>query len=88
MTGSTFFVLMAEFQTAHIPLDKLCMNYFGIKPQEARARAARNKLPVPAFKISSSQKAGWFIDAQVLAEYLDSKKEEANAEWKKSQNAA
>lgn len=81
MTGvSTFFALMAEFGTAEIPLDAVAEKYFGLGPDKARNRAARQQLPVPAYR-GGSQKSQWLVSAAVLAEHLDDQKARARLEW-------
>lgn len=78
---NTFFALMAEYGTAHIPVEK-CSYLFGMSPKKACEMAGRQGLPIPTFRIGS-QKSPWLIDAQKLAEYLDNIKIQANKEWTK-----
>lgn len=82
----TFFALMAEFGTAQIPLER-CAAMFGLSLKKAEEYAARQKLPVPAFRLGS-QKSPWLVDAQQLAEYLDAAKEQARKDWERIQQAA
>ncbi|PIF37756.1 pyocin activator protein PrtN [Delftia sp. 60] len=81
---NTFFALMAEYGTAHIPVEK-CANLFGMSPKKACELAGRQALPVPAFRIGS-QKSPWLIDAQKLSDYLDRAKNKAQNDWDKMQN--
>jgi hypothetical protein len=67
---NTAFLLMAEFQTAHIPLDNLCEKYFGMKRAEANRKASLQMLPVPVFR-AGSNKSGYLVDLNELAKYLD-----------------
>jgi hypothetical protein len=76
---NTFFSLLAEFGTGHIPLDR-CAHIFGLGADEAAKRANRQNLPVPAFR-AGSQKSPWLIDAAILATYLDQLKVEAKLDW-------
>jgi hypothetical protein len=76
---NTFFALMAEYGTAHIPVEK-CADLFGMSPKKACELAGRQRLPVPAFRIGS-QKSPWLIDAQRLAEHLDKIKLAAEKDW-------
>lgn len=76
---NTFFALMAEYGTAHIPVEK-CADIFGLSPRKACEAAGRQRLPVPAFRLGS-QKSPWLIDAKKLAEYLDDQKIRAEDEW-------
>jgi len=85
MTPSTFFILVAEFGTIDIPLEKICTKYFGLGIEKAKREACLNRLPVPAYRASESQKAPWLINAKVLADHLDKVTAKAAEEWKKSQ---
>lgn len=80
---NTFFALMAEYQTAQIPVEK-CAPLFGMDPKEACRRASLQKLPVPAFRLGT-QKSPWLIDAAKLAEYLDQVKARAAQDWQRLQ---
>lgn len=78
---NTFFALMAEYGTAHIPVEK-CADLFGMSPKKACEAAGRQGLPVPTFRIGS-QKSPWLIDATKLADHLDRIKMKAESDWKK-----
>ncbi|WP_071955737.1 pyocin activator PrtN family protein [Delftia sp. HK171] len=78
---NTFFALMAEYGTAHIPVEK-CADLFGMSPRKACEAACRQKLPVPAFRVGS-QKSPWLVDAQKLAIHLDKLKIQADEEWQR-----
>lgn len=84
---NTLFLLMAEFETAEIPLDDLAEKYLGLSPAKARREAARQALPFPAHRGRNSQKAPWLVHAQDLAHHLDAQRDAAQKEWK-SINAA
>lgn len=86
MTTTTVFLLLAEFGTGHIPLEKCCQ-HFGMKPEEANKRAARQSLPVPVFRLGS-QKSPWLVAADVLAKYIDGQRDEAAKQWHKLQKAS
>ena len=75
------FLLMAEFETAQVPLDK-CAYLFGMTPDEASKRAARAVLPVTAYR-AGSQKSPWLVDVEDLAAYLRMQKAKASVERKK-----
>lgn len=77
--NSTYFNLLAEFGAAEIPLEAVCKKYFNLEPQTAKARAARGKLPVLAYRPVPSQKAGWLVSAGDLAAHLDEQKRAARA---------
>ena len=70
---------MAEFGTGHIPLVK-CAHHFGFSPDEAKKAAAKQLLPVPAFRLGS-QKSPWLISAGDLADYIDARRKSAEDDW-------
>lgn len=82
----TLFLLLAEFGTGQIPLDR-CAHHFGLSPDEAKRAAARQKLPVPAFRLGS-QKSPWLVSAEALAKYIDTQAQAAQVEWKRVHDAA
>jgi hypothetical protein len=77
----TLFLLVAEFGTGQIPVDRCC-HHFGMKADEAKRAAARQALPVPAFRLGS-QKSPWLIDAEKLAAYIDQRQKAAEEDWRK-----
>ena len=82
MTESrTLFLLLAEYGTGQIPVEKCC-RHFGMAPDEAKRAASLQKLPVPAFRLGS-QKSPWLVATEVLAEYIDAKRKAAEVEWRK-----
>ena len=82
---NTVFLLMAEYETSQIPLERLCP-MFGLTPAEASKRAARAALPVPAYRLAS-QKSPWLVDVHALAAYLDQKRALAAEEWRRVRGA-
>lgn len=83
MTTTTVFLLLAEFGTRHIPLEKCC-HHFGMKPEEANRRATRQSPPVPVFRLGS-QKSLWLVAADILAVHIDGQRKEAEMQWQKLQ---
>lgn len=82
MTDSpTLFLLLAEFGTGHIPVER-CAHHFGMAPEEGKRMAARQKHPIPAFRLGP-QKSPWLLSADSLAGHIDTAKEAAKAEWDK-----
>lgn len=75
----TLFLLLAEFGTGYIPVER-CAQHFGLSPAEAKRAATLQKLPVPAFRLGS-QKSPWLVGAERLAEYIDARRREADKEW-------
>ncbi len=82
MKVSTYFALLAEFGTAHIPLESVAQKFLDMDAQTAKNKAAKQQLPFPCIRISG-QKSPWFVDAGVLASFLDAKIEEAKKTWEK-----
>lgn len=83
---NTFFGLLAEFGTAEIPLEHVAPKYFGLSLDQAKRRAAENRLPIPVYR-AGSQKAPWLVSADLLASYLDEQKKRASETYAKM-NAA
>jgi hypothetical protein len=77
---STYFALLAEFGTAHIPIVKIGEKYFGLNEQQAKNAAARAKYPFPVFR-AGGQKSEWIVDASDLAKYIDAIKEKASKQF-------
>lgn len=68
---NTMFLLMAEYETATVPLSQVCEKYFGMKATTAERKAADNKLPIPTFRTADSQKAPRMVHIADLADYID-----------------
>lgn len=68
---NTIFLLLAEFETASIPLADVCEKYFGMKSATADKKAALGQLPIPTFRAGESQKAPRMIHIQDLADYIE-----------------
>jgi hypothetical protein len=66
----TVFLLLAEYETGIIPLDKIADRWFGLTTRKAAERAAAGALPVAAFRLGS-QKSQWQIHATDLALWID-----------------
>jgi hypothetical protein len=81
MFTSTYFALLAEFQTAQIPLEDMCEKYFNLSAPVARREAAKQTLPVPVFKLEEGQKNRYFVKAEALAKLIDARFEQAEKEW-------
>ncbi|NRH22918.1 pyocin activator protein PrtN [Pantoea sp. PNA 14-12] len=74
---NTMFLLMAEYETAAVPLSQVCEKYFGMKAFTAERKAADNKLPIPTFRTGDSQKAPRMIHIADLADYIDKQRAES-----------
>lgn len=77
----TLFLVLAEYGTAQIPVER-CACQFGMTAQEAKSAARRQSLPIPAYRLGS-QKSPWVVDATALASHIRSKRELAEAEWRR-----
>lgn len=82
----TLFLVMAQYETAEIPLEKLCDEHFGMKLPQAVRKAAAHQLPVPFYK--KTGKSGYFCSASDWAEYIDKSSEAARKEWLRMNGAA
>lgn len=78
----THFALLAKFGDVNIPLEKCSEEYFGIAPKQANNKACLQDLPVPAYKLGG-QRSPWFVNAQLLAEFIDNKMREAKNDWER-----
>lgn len=74
-------MLLMKFESPTIPLKKVCGDYFGCSEGTAKNKAKAGTLPIPAFRLSSSQKAPWLIHTKDLAIFIESKRSEAKDEW-------
>lgn len=80
---NTIFMLMAEYNgKAAVELKDVC-DKFGLNSKTANERASRSALPVPVFRLESSQKAPWMVHLTDLAAWIDRSRNEAAAEWAK-----
>lgn len=81
----TSLALMSIFKSPAIPLSEVCERYFSLGYEEAMKRAARNELPVPTFRLTSSRKAPMMVSAEALGAWIDKVEAEARASWERSQ---
>lgn len=77
------FLLMAEFQEADIPLERVAPKYLGMDEKQWKRAAYLQALPFPVFR-AGSQKAPWLVNVNALAQYLDRQEAEAAKDWKAS----
>lgn len=81
--NKTLFLLMYQFESVEIPLEKICSE-FGMSIVQAKRKAANQSLPIPFYK--KNAKGGYFCSAEVYAIYLDSLAEAARIEHNKMHN--
>jgi hypothetical protein len=81
----TSLALMSIYKAPAIPLAEVCERYFSLSYDEALKKAARNELPVPAFRLTTSRKAPMMVSAEALGDWIDKTEAEAKALWQRSQ---
>lgn len=79
---NTAFLVLAEFEAAEIPLEKVCEQYFGLTLKTAERKANSHNLPVPFYK-KHGQKSKFYCRSIDWAEYIDRQAEQAKSEWKR-----
>ncbi|QOD81854.1 pyocin activator PrtN family protein [Chromobacterium haemolyticum] len=82
---NTAFLLMAQYQRAAVPLNEISEDYLGLTARKANEMASLNRLPLPTFRASDSQKAPRMVHIADLAAHLDRQREEAKKQWERSQ---
>lgn len=83
--SATEIKLLATFKGPIVRLERVCDEYLGIGYRHAAELAAKNRLPVPTFRLGESQKAPLLVGTKDLAEYIDQRDDAARASWVKSQ---
>lgn len=83
---NTVFLLMAEFETATIPLSQIAERYLHMNASTANRKAIYGKLDIPTFKMDDGQKSPRFVHVQDLAEFIDKKREQAKKELESVNN--
>lgn len=81
----TSLALMSIYKSPTIPLHDICERYFSLSYEEALKKAARNELPVPAFRLTSSRKAPMMVSAEALGAWIDKNEADARAQWERCQ---
>jgi hypothetical protein len=76
---------MSIFKTPTIPLGDICERYFSLSYEEALKKAARNELPVPTFRLTSSRKSPIMVSAEALGNWIDKTEAAARDSWERSQ---
>nr|WP_032244023.1 pyocin activator PrtN family protein [Escherichia coli] len=81
MFSHPVYLFLREFSLQDFRGGSVSQKYFGMSPATAEAKANACKLPVPTYRIGTSQKAKRCINIQDLAEYIDKRREEGRIEW-------
>ncbi|MCG7871847.1 MAG: pyocin activator PrtN family protein [Candidatus Thiodiazotropha lotti] len=79
LIGNTF-LLIAEYDTAYIPIEEIGEKFFNYSAAVSKRMAAKQGFPFPVFR-NRSQKSQWLVSAEELAKWIDSQQEEAYSEW-------
>ncbi len=77
--------LMSIYKSPTIPLAEICERFFSLSYEEAKRKAVRNELPVPAFRLTNSQKSPFMVSATSLGDWIDKTELEARKLWERSQ---
>lgn len=83
--NKTLFLLMYQFESTEIPLEKIC-GEFGLDIQQAKRKASHQTLPVPFYK--KSRNSGYFCSTEAYAKYLEKLAATAHLEHQKMNNAS
>lgn len=68
-------------------LDDIAQKYFNVKPVIARRKAALNKLPIAAFRLTDSGKGPFFVRKETLETYVASRISSAEKQHRQLANA-
>lgn len=79
---NTLFLLLAEFGSGHVELEKICEKYLNMTPEIAARNASTASLPFPVIKLGT-KKGTWLVALSDLALYLDTERFKARSEWEK-----
>ncbi|MEH2574424.1 pyocin activator PrtN family protein [Bradyrhizobium sp. AZCC 1708] len=78
---NTAFLLMAQYNTAIIPLEMVCRDYFShLTPIEFARKATNGQIDLPVVRIEASQKAAKGIYLTDLAKWIDDRRAAAQKE--------
>ena len=81
----TSLALMSIYKSPTIPLSEICERYFSLSYDEALRRSARGDLPIPTFRLTTSQRAPVMVSAEALGAHIDKVEAEATERWKRGQ---
>lgn len=82
---STLGALIRRYGGPTAPLEVVAREFFGLGRDKAYAYAALNRLPVPTFRCTDSQKSPLLVHVEDLAALLDARRTRQRSEWGKSQ---
>lgn len=67
----TAFILMAQYQTAIIPAERVAKDYFHLTADKFIRKALAGDIPLPLVRMEQSQKSARGVHLADLAAYLD-----------------
>lgn len=77
----TTFILLAQYESAVIPVEIVCRDYFQhLTPANFARKSLAGDIPIPVIKIEDSQKATRGVHVADLAKWIDDRRAEAQAE--------
>jgi hypothetical protein len=79
--NKTELMLLIKFESPIIPLERVSEEYFGCSKNTAKQKAKSGTLPIPTFRLGTSQKLPWMINIQDLAQFIETNSTEAKREW-------
>lgn len=75
---NTPFILMAQYQTAIVPLDLVCRDYFRhLTPENFARKSLAGEIAIPVVQIEGSQKAAKGVHIADLAAWIDERRAQA-----------
>lgn len=77
---NTQFLLMAQYETALIPAERVAKDYFDLTPDKFVRKCSLGQIPLPLVRMEKSQKAAKGVHINDLAEYLDTRRAAARKE--------
>ena len=61
----------------YVPLDTICDDLFNLTPRIARRKAANNMLPVPAFRLTNTQRGPFYVLKSDVDKWVSNRIEKA-----------
>jgi hypothetical protein len=81
---NTAFILMAQYQSAVIPLESVCKDYFQhLTPTTFMRKSLAGEIKLPVVRIDEGQKAARGIMLSDLAQWIDDRRADAVRELEK-----
>ena len=77
----TAFILLAQYETAVIPIELVCRDFFQhLTPSNFVRKSLAGEIPIPVIQIEASQKATRGVHLNDLARWIDERRAVAQAE--------